>query len=413
MSYIYNLSDTWDAAGTTWYGIKMDVTNSASATGSKLISLGIGGVEKFGVDKNGNVGIGATPSFKLDVQDSTDVTVRVYNQNTASAAYSSFEAGNGNGVTTKMYSYVGAGWLGTTSNHPVLFQTNNSECARFDTSGNFGIGTTSPSTKLDVASTAGSSSAYTAMFRSTHTNGYSGLIGIGVAPTAAGAYTAAAFAAENTTGTANDGGTLKLYTATADASHTLTERMRIDSSGNVGIGTSGPSSRLDVRAPSGTTAVISSYNTTASGNVSGYYSDLQVNANSTGSYHYAGVTQGVNIWYLYGNGTSSWSSDQRLKKNIVTTRDGYLDDLNKLRVVRYNWRTDADDKPQELGLIAQEVEEVFPGLVEDALHTLDDTDIKYKVLKGSVLPYMLLKALQEASTQIDALTARVAQLEGH
>lgn len=191
------------------------------------------------------------------------------------------------------------------------------------------------------------------------------------------------------------------------------ERMRIDASGNVGIGTSGPSSRLDVRASSGTTAVISSYNTTTSGDASNYYSDLQSNANSTSSYHYAGVTQGVNIWYLYGNGTSSWTSDQRLKKNIVTTRDGYLDDLNKLRVVRYNWRADADDKPQELGLIAQEVEEVFPGLVEEALHTLDDTDIKYKVLKGSVLPYMLLKALQEASAKIDALTARVAQLEGN
>lgn len=191
-----------------------------------------------------------------------------------------------------------------------------------------------------------------------------------------------------------------------------TERMRIDANGDMGLGTSGPSARLDVRKASGTTSVLHTYNQTTSGNVAGILSDLNGNGNSTGSYHYAGVTQTVNIWYLYGNGTSSWSSDQRLKKNIVSTRDGYLDDLNKLRVVKYNWRNQDEGTPQELGLIAQEVEEVFPGLVEEALHTLDDTGIKYKVLKGSVIPMMLLKALQEASAKIDELTARVAQLEG-
>jgi hypothetical protein len=188
--------------------------------------------------------------------------------------------------------------------------------------------------------------------------------------------------------------------------------MRITSGGDIGIGVSTPGSRLDVRKVAGATAVVSSYNSSTTGNVYGYYSDLQSTGNSTSSYHFAGVTQGVNIWYLYGNGSSSWSSDQRLKKNIEATRDGYLDDLCKLRVVKYNWRTDAEDKPRELGLIAQEVEEVFPGLVEEALHTLDETEIKYKVLKGSVLPYMLLKALQEANSKIDALEARLETLEG-
>jgi hypothetical protein len=200
--------------------------------------------------------------------------------------------------------------------------------------------------------------------------------------------------------------TLQFYTNGA------TERMRITNAGRVGIGISTPSGPLDVRGATGTTAIINSYNTTTTGNVAGYFSDLQSTANSTSSYHYAGVTQGVNIWYLYGNGSSSWSSDQRLKKNIEATRDGYLDDLCKLRVVKYNWRTDDEDKPRELGLIAQEVEEVFPGLVEDALHTLDETEIKYKVLKGSVLPYMLLKAIQEANAKIDALEARLTAMEG-
>lgn len=53
MAYIYDLSDTWDSAGTTFYGIKLNVTNSASASTSKLMSLQIGGTEKASVNKDG------------------------------------------------------------------------------------------------------------------------------------------------------------------------------------------------------------------------------------------------------------------------------------------------------------------------------------------------------------------------
>lgn len=53
--YIHSLTDLWNDGGTTYHAIKMDVTNAASAAGSRLITLQVGGTDKFYVDKNGNV----------------------------------------------------------------------------------------------------------------------------------------------------------------------------------------------------------------------------------------------------------------------------------------------------------------------------------------------------------------------
>lgn len=138
--------------------------------------------------------------------------------------------------------------------------------------------------------------------------------------------------------------------------------------------------------------------------VFGVASSIAAGGNNTASYHYAGITQGVALWYLYGNGTSSYTSDARVKKNIETTRDGYLEDVCALRVVKYNWYVDDDDTPRELGFIAQEVEQVFPGLVCDALHETKDGEI-HKVLKASVLVPILVKAVQELAAEVAALKA--------
>lgn len=54
MSFIYDLTDTWNAAGTVFNAIKMNVTNTASAAGSRLVTLQIAGSEKFGVGVDGS-----------------------------------------------------------------------------------------------------------------------------------------------------------------------------------------------------------------------------------------------------------------------------------------------------------------------------------------------------------------------
>ena len=141
-----------------------------------------------------------------------------------------------------------------------------------------------------------------------------------------------------------------------------------------------------------------------------YYSILP--SPGTGRNHFLGNTVGLGSWTLQGNGTSTWTSDERRKKNIETTRDGYLEDLARLRVVKYNWKVHSDNDPKELGLIAQEVEQVFPGLVIEANEPQDGDDYKLKSVKFSVLPFMLLKALQEAAHKIETLETRLSAIEG-
>ena len=58
MAYIYSLSDTWNAAGTTFTGIGLNVTDSASAAGSLLMDLQTGGTSRFRVDKSGLITAG-------------------------------------------------------------------------------------------------------------------------------------------------------------------------------------------------------------------------------------------------------------------------------------------------------------------------------------------------------------------
>jgi hypothetical protein len=128
------------------------------------------------------------------------------------------------------------------------------------------------------------------------------------------------------------------------------------------------------------------------------------------------------IYRIFSNGTVSARSDARWKKNIETTRSGYIDDLCKLRVVKYNWYNHEDNAPKELGLIAQEVEEVFPNLIQHDTVTYkrevkqeDGTFVEEEFedgtsrsIKVSVLPYMLLKAIQEQQKQIEELKSKLS-----
>jgi hypothetical protein len=53
MAFIYDLTDTWNNAGTSFNGIKLNATDTASAAGSKLLDLQINGASKFTVGKTG------------------------------------------------------------------------------------------------------------------------------------------------------------------------------------------------------------------------------------------------------------------------------------------------------------------------------------------------------------------------
>ena len=63
MAYIYDIADTWAASGTVFTGIKLSVTDTASAAGSLLMDLQVGGSSAFKVNKLGNIAFGTGNSL--------------------------------------------------------------------------------------------------------------------------------------------------------------------------------------------------------------------------------------------------------------------------------------------------------------------------------------------------------------
>jgi hypothetical protein len=130
-----------------------------------------------------------------------------------------------------------AGITGTGTYLPITFATNNAEAMRIDTTGNVGIGTSSPLVNLDVVNSSAPGTGAVTTVRLNH------------AGTSAGDGPRLLF----TSGTSTTGGcAIAGYGTALNAADMLfyaggnTERMRIDSSGNLGLGTSSPSSRLSV-----------------------------------------------------------------------------------------------------------------------------------------------------------------------
>ena len=105
------------------------------------------------------------------------------------------------------------------------------------------------------------------------------------------------------------------------------------------------------------------------------------------------------------NPTGTWGSlsDLRKKEHVETAR-GYLEDLNKLRVVKYALKADQLDHADKLGVVAQEVAEVFPGLVDEG-RGIDGPEL---TVKSSVFTFMLIKAVQELTARVNHLESQLA-----
>jgi hypothetical protein len=185
-------------------------------------------------------------------------------------------------------------------------------------------------------------------------------------------------------------------------------RMAINSSGHVGIGTDNPLKRLDVRASVAGEVAIVSNDRNSAGDYA-FVTSLGSNCNNTSAYHYIAATGGADRFYLYGNGTYTTVSDRRLKKDITKVTENYLDKVLRLNIVKYHWNEQSETDALEFGMIAQEVEELIPSIVQEGRE--DENGNKYKGIQSSVLPYILIKAIQEQQTQIESLKAEIQTLK--
>lgn len=113
-------------------------------------------------------------------------------------------------------------------------------------------------------------------------------------------------------------------------------------------------------------------------------------------------------------GSFVFNSDSTLKMN-VTNMDPVLSKVLSLRPVRFNWISNPG-LTKSTGLIAQEVNRLFPELVNESTSHVDQRDSQSEVIKIKSVDYIsltsiLIKAVQEQQVQINALNARLTALE--
>ena len=263
----------------------------------------------------------------------------------------------------------------------------NSTAMTLDTSGNVGIGTTTP--------------LYTAASRQTTTiNGGTGgaMLSFGISGTGKGSIF------QNNSDILNISGYPNAVTFSSGA--TDVERMRIDSSGAVFInatsaGSFSAGARLSVLGIDGEFASVirapttSTYNVISLDNPNGQVGRIQTSGSAT---------------------SFLTSSDYRLKENIAPMT-GALAKVALLKPVTYKWKVDGTDGQ---GFIAHELQEVVPDCVGGDKDAVDASgNPQYQGIDTSFLVATLTAALQETKALIDtqaetinALTARIVALEG-
>ena len=191
------------------------------------------------------------------------------------------------------------------------------------------------------------------------------------------------------------------FATTADGASSVTERMRIKSSGVImipGDHTDGSGSeRISISVTSGSVNGINFMPTGASG------TNTAIACRTTGGSFVGGVQ--------HNNTSTSFptSSDYRLKENVVTEWDATTR-LKQLKPSRFNFKVNPD-KTQE-GFLAHEVSSIVPEAVNGEKDALDKNgNIEPQSIDHSKLVPLLTKALQEAVSEIDTLKEKVKALE--
>ena len=201
-----------------------------------------------------------------------------------------------------------------------------------------------------------------------------------------------------------------VFSTTADGSASPTERMRISSDGLVSCSHS-----------TANQVVINAENTNASF-ASTVIRPITSRAAGTSCLFFYAVANSVNTFLVYNNGNvqntnNSYAgiSDFKLKENIVDATSQWSD-IKALQVRKYNFKEETGQQTHtQIGLIAQEVELVSPGLVSESPDRNaegNDLGTVTKSVNYSVLYMKAVKALQEAMERIEALEADVDQLKG-
>ncbi len=318
--------DSFVLDGNSWAGVATLGTNDAYD-----LMFETAGVVGMTLKNGGNVGIGTTaPGAALDVVGTSSTGIKYVKSGSKDARISV-------GDPTKTWS-IASGWSGA-GDFSIIEEGVAGDRLYIKQGGNVGIGTTSPTNPLDVVGSGA--------IRSTNTGGTP----LYLVNSDTGGKTWSWISS----GTTSSGGAGNLI---AYNSSDAQVGMLITPSGNVGIGTTAPSQKLDVSGNVRATSFIS-------------------------------------------------TSDARLKTNIRTVAG--IETVRKLHGVSFDW---IETGKPELGTIAQEVEQVLPDLV------VTDPSTGFKAVKYQGLIAPLIEATKDLDnmckmnqTQIMHIDSRVKALE--
>lgn len=198
--------------------------------------------------------------------------------------------------------------------------------------------------------------------------------------------------------------------------------LRLDGSGHDSIGLTASRARINLDAAEDWTTMANGtrirFYTTATGAT---FQQLRLTIEPDGrvgigtqtpqdALHVSGEARVTSCVRNGGGGTIAGmcASDERLKRDVLALASA-LGDVARLRPVEFSWR--ADEFPargfgnqRELGLLAQEVEQVLPALVSTDAEGL-------KAVNYSALPILAIQAIKELKEKNDALAQRLAALE--
>jgi len=381
----------------------------------------------------GSIGIGTiAPTYKLDVIHSTSANA-VIRVGDTSQQYGRVMLGNANHGISRGASISGATdpndvSVYTAGSGSITLATAGGEGIRVNTSANVGIGTSTPSQKLDVAGNinVGSTSADYNIASTGQLLLWSNRFG-------SAGYVHFAYAVGSNNSTTGDH---IWYTRGNNISGT--ERMRITSAGNVGIGVESPGYRLDVLSNINISTSIGwgsglhfagseerLFKTNEAGyaglvahvNTSSNFSVVSTGGNvrmliqgSTGNVGIGTTSPSYKLHVsgdIYATGNVTAYSDIRAKSNLEVITSP-LDKISQLTGYTYDM-TDNPDlttkiTPRFTGIIAQDLEKVLP----EAVH--QDKDGKYSVAYGNMAG-LFVEAFKELTNENKELKNKVITLE--
>lgn len=199
------------------------------------------------------------------------------------------------------------------------------------------------------------------------------------------------------------------------------EQMRIDTSGNLGIGVSPTNPLTITKAASGDWLCLLTNSAANPYGIRVNYSTADPN-NTSNSFFSGYGNNGAyveRVTLRSNGGIANYSannvnlSDRREKENFAPAKD-YLDVICAIPVQTYNYidQNHDEDPGKTLGVVAQDVQAVAPELVTES-NWGDEENPKMRLsIYQTDMQYALMKCIQELKAKNDALEQRIAALEG-